>query len=165
MDRVLFAPKSEPAVDWSVIEMRFQDISAPARSLDLAAELQIEPSATVASDPDLAHDLPQTNDRPVSKLGDPLSMLLLVSEGAVRKYHIKTFQNFERPLRSQPQCPANRRPRSIAFTPVLTNIQILRVSRTKKWLLRQPAAAAPLLSLIRHRPRMMFSPAQNGIRE
>ncbi|MCK1711245.1 MULTISPECIES: hypothetical protein [unclassified Bradyrhizobium] len=83
MGRVLFTPKPEPAVDWSVIEIRFREISAVARSLDLAADVEIESSATLANNPDVAHDLPQTNDRPVSHLGDPLRCCRLLSEGAV----------------------------------------------------------------------------------
>ena len=47
MGRVLFTPKSEPAVDWSEIESRLQEISAPSNF----SHLPSEPSATLANDP------------------------------------------------------------------------------------------------------------------
>ena len=88
MGRVLLTPRSEPAVDWSEIESRLQEISAPARPSDLAAEplhsieasLPVEPSATLANDPTLDIDLPlMTNDLPVTVPADPLAMLSLLT--------------------------------------------------------------------------------------
>ncbi|MGY4496075.1 hypothetical protein ACVWYH_000002 [Bradyrhizobium sp. GM24.11] len=105
MGRVLFTPKSEAAVDWSVIEVRFQDISALARSLDHAADLEIEPSATLVNDPDLAHDLSQTNDRPVSNLGGPLSMLSLLSEGAVSQLSHQDISEFRKAVEALASVP------------------------------------------------------------
>jgi hypothetical protein len=67
--RVLFTPKSEPAVDWSEIESRLQDISTGAPSPDLP----IEPSATLANDPSASVDPPEIAP------GDPLDMLSLLT--------------------------------------------------------------------------------------
>ena len=75
MGRVLFTPKSEPAIDWSEIELRLQEISTPARSHDLP----VAPSATLAYDPTVAGDQLVTSDLPVSNLGDPLEMLSLLA--------------------------------------------------------------------------------------
>jgi hypothetical protein len=61
--RVLFASKSEPAIDGCEIESRLHEISTPARS----HALPVEPSPT------LTHDLPMSN------FGDPLEMLSLLA--------------------------------------------------------------------------------------
>ena len=113
MGRVLLTPRSEPAVDWSEIESRLQEISAPARPSDLAAEpllsieasLPVEPSATLANDPTLDIDLPQTTDicrRPLP--GDPLEMLSSPSEDVVsllpHQDIITEFQAADRGFRS-----------------------------------------------------------------
>lgn len=50
MGRVLFVSKSEPAVDWSEIELRLQEISTGTPSPP------IEPSATLANDPSASVD-------------------------------------------------------------------------------------------------------------
>ena len=73
MGRVLFSPKSEPAVDWSEIESRLQEISTGP------SDLPVEPSATLAHDLALANDPPVTGDRPVINPGDPLDMLSLLA--------------------------------------------------------------------------------------
>ena len=46
MGSVLFTAKSEPAIDWSEIESRLQEISAGSRPSDA-----VEPLATLANDP------------------------------------------------------------------------------------------------------------------
>jgi hypothetical protein len=86
LGRVLFTAKaepakSEPAINWSEIESRLQEISSPARTGDLAAEtsLPIEPSATLAYDPSLADEPPLTSDQPVSIPGNPLDMLAMLA--------------------------------------------------------------------------------------
>jgi hypothetical protein len=87
LGRVLFNSKSEPAVDWSEIESRLQEISTPARLPDLP----VEPSTTLANDPAVADDQPVTSeppitnhppitsDFPVMNSGDPLAMLSLLA--------------------------------------------------------------------------------------
>jgi hypothetical protein len=99
LGRVLFTAKSEPAIDWSEIEFRFQEISAPARSSDLP----VEPSATLAhdpafadeppvtSDPPITNHLPITSDSPVMNSGDPLSQL---GEGTVSASPRQTIPEF-----------------------------------------------------------------------
>ena len=47
MGRVLFAAKAEPVIDWSEIESRFQEISAPVRPSDFPAQ----PSMPITHDP------------------------------------------------------------------------------------------------------------------
>ena len=92
MGHVLFSAKSEPAIDWSEIEYRLQEISAPAGSSDLP----VEPSATLANDPAVADDPPVTSEPPITNHApitrdspvihptDPLAeMLSLLGEGAV----------------------------------------------------------------------------------
>jgi hypothetical protein len=69
LGRVLFTPRSEPAIDWSEIESRLQEISTGAPSLDLP----IEPSATIANDPSASVDPPEIAP------GDPLDMLSLLT--------------------------------------------------------------------------------------
>ena len=69
MGRVVFTRKAEPAVDWSEIESRLQDISTGAPSPDLP----IEPSATLANDPSASVDPPEIAP------GDPLDMLSLLT--------------------------------------------------------------------------------------
>ena len=94
MGRVLFTAKSEPAIDWSEIESRLQEISAPAGS----SELPVEPSARLAHDPSVAdasavtsdrlitNHSPITSDAAVLNAGDPLAeMLSLLGEGAVSR--------------------------------------------------------------------------------
>ena len=91
MGRVLFTPRSEPAVDWSEIGSRLQEISAPARPSDLAAEpllsieasLPVEPSATLANDPAFFDESPATMDQAVSFPGDPRVMLSSLSEAVL----------------------------------------------------------------------------------
>jgi hypothetical protein len=64
--------KAEPVIDWSEIESRLQEISAPARASADLSDLPIEPSATlahdpaVADDPPAASDLPETRDQPMN---------------------------------------------------------------------------------------------------
>jgi hypothetical protein len=84
LGRVLFNSKSEPAVDWSEIESRLQEISTPAGSSDHS----VEPSAGLAHDPALADEPPvsseppiagplsTTSDSPVMNSGDPLDDML-----------------------------------------------------------------------------------------
>jgi hypothetical protein len=43
--------KAEPVIDWSEIETRLQEISAPARAFADLSDLPIEPSATLAHRP------------------------------------------------------------------------------------------------------------------
>jgi hypothetical protein len=73
--RVLFASKSEPAIDWCEIEFRLHEISTPARS----HALPVEPSPTLTHDPSGANDPLVTSDLPVSNFGDPLEMLSLLA--------------------------------------------------------------------------------------
>jgi hypothetical protein len=75
MGRVLFTPKSEPtkaepAIDWSEVESRLQEISAPAH---LSPDTAIEHSVTLANDP------PAAIDRPVPAPRDPFEMLSLLA--------------------------------------------------------------------------------------
>jgi hypothetical protein len=81
LGRVLFAAKAGPAkagpaIYWSEIESRFQEIPAPVRAQDRPAEtsLPVEPSATLAHDPALADEPPVIRDHPESVSGDPLDM-------------------------------------------------------------------------------------------
>lgn len=90
MGRVLFTAKAEPAkaepaINWSEIESRLQEISAPIRSSDLRVEpsLPLEPSASLAHDPALADEPPATRSPPVSNPGDPVEILPSQSDGAV----------------------------------------------------------------------------------
>jgi hypothetical protein len=82
LGRILFAAKSEPAIDWSEIESRLQEISTPVRLSDLP----VEPSATLAHDPAVADDPlvnsepsttnhPPITSSPVMNPGEPLEML------------------------------------------------------------------------------------------
>ena len=78
MGRVLFSAKAEPAkagpaINWSEIESRLQEISAPARPSELPPGASL-PSAPLAYDPAFADELPVTKDQPVSIPGDPLDM-------------------------------------------------------------------------------------------
>jgi len=72
--------KAEPVIDWSEIESRLQEISAPARASADLSDLPIEPSATLAHDPAVpddppaASDLPETRDQPMNN-SDPLDVL------------------------------------------------------------------------------------------
>ena len=88
MGRVLFSAKAEPIkaepkLNWSEIESRLQEISAPARPSDLpaAAFLPLEPSATLAHDPAFADEPPliKEKDQPVSIPGDPLELLSILA--------------------------------------------------------------------------------------
>jgi hypothetical protein len=99
--RVLFTPKveptkAEPAIDWSEVESRLQEISAPAH---LSPDTAIEHSVTLANDPPalnqpeeidnqpaaieppatLANDPPAAIDRPVPAPRDPFEMLSLLA--------------------------------------------------------------------------------------
>jgi hypothetical protein len=101
--RVLFTPKVEPtkagpakakpAIDWSEVESRLQEISAPAH---LSPDAAIEHSVTLANDPPalnlpeeienqlatiepLANDPPAAIDRPVPPPRDPFEMLSLLA--------------------------------------------------------------------------------------
>jgi hypothetical protein len=84
LGRILFAAKSEPAIDRSEIESRLQEISTPVRLSDLP----VEPSATLAHDPAVAddplvnsepsitnHPHPPITSSPVMNPGEPLEML------------------------------------------------------------------------------------------
>jgi len=59
--RVVFNRKAEPAVDWSEIESRLQDISNPSRS---SSDVPIESSVTLANDPPVLIDQPASIDQP-----------------------------------------------------------------------------------------------------
>jgi hypothetical protein len=73
--------KAEPVIDWSEIESRLQEISAPARTSADLSDFPIEPSATlahdpaVADDPPAASDLPETRDQPMNNSDDPLDVV------------------------------------------------------------------------------------------
>jgi hypothetical protein len=73
--------KAEPVIDWSEIESRLQEISAPARASADLSDLPNEPSATlahdpaVADDPPAASDLPKTCDQPMNNSDDPLDVV------------------------------------------------------------------------------------------
>ena len=74
MGRVLFTAKAEPAkagpaIDWSEIESRLQEISAGAKPAgDEPSDLAPEASATLANDPSLANDPPPANDRAATSI-------------------------------------------------------------------------------------------------
>ncbi len=106
MGRVVFTPqveptkagpvKAEPGIDWSEVESRLQEISAPAR---LSPDTAIEHSVTLANDPPasnqpevignqpaaieppatLANDPSAAIDRPMPALRDPFEMLSLLA--------------------------------------------------------------------------------------
>jgi hypothetical protein len=86
LGRVLFpakaeATKAEPKLNWSEIESRLQEISAPSPASVSAAEpsLPLEPSATLAHDPDFSDEPPVRREQPVSLPGDPLDMLAMLA--------------------------------------------------------------------------------------
>lgn len=91
LGRVLFSAKAEPLkaepkLNWSEIESRLQQISAPARARDLSDEaaLPIEPSSTLAHDPALLDEPSEpleseTRDQPVSTPADPLELLSMLA--------------------------------------------------------------------------------------
>jgi hypothetical protein len=83
LGRVLFTAKATsdpgPAINWSEIESRLQEIAAGPRASDLPPDLPIEPSATLANDPPAGNDLPVASDQPVINPGDPLEMLSLLT--------------------------------------------------------------------------------------
>ena len=62
MGRIRFTPRSEPAIDWSEIDSRLQEISAGARPTDLP----VDPSVALANDLATANDPTLTNDPPVT---------------------------------------------------------------------------------------------------
>ena len=67
LDRVVLSKKAEPAIDWSEIESRLQDISNPSQSLSelSASDVPIGSSLAPAKDP------PELIDRPGSS--EPLT--------------------------------------------------------------------------------------------
>jgi hypothetical protein len=87
LGRVLFTAKAEPAnagpaIDWSEIESRLQEISAGAKPAgDEPLDLTPEASATLANDPSQANDPPASErssgnvDQPV--IGDDMLSLLV----------------------------------------------------------------------------------------
>jgi len=90
LGRVFFTAKANPsktglAANWSEIEARLQEISAPTRASDLPVEpaLPVAPSSTLANDPAFFDESPVTTDRPVSIPSDPLEMLASPSEASV----------------------------------------------------------------------------------
>ncbi len=83
MGRIRFTPRSEPAIDWSEIESRLQEISAGARPTDVAVEpsVALANDLATANDPVLTNDLSVTVDPPGPT--DPLEdMLSRLGEGA-----------------------------------------------------------------------------------
>jgi hypothetical protein len=72
--------KAEPVIDWSEIESRLQEISAPVRASADLSDLPIEPSPTLAHDPAVADDPPaasdllETQDQPMNNSDDPLDV-------------------------------------------------------------------------------------------
>jgi hypothetical protein len=81
LGRVFFTAKAEPKINWSEIEARLQEISAPPPASDcpVEASLPVEPSATLAHDPEISDEPPVTKDEPVSIPGDPLDMLSMLA--------------------------------------------------------------------------------------
>jgi hypothetical protein len=69
-------PKAEPVIDWSEIELRLQEISAPARAPADLSDLLIELSATLRPLP-MIHQrqvIYQTRDQPMNN-SDPIDVL------------------------------------------------------------------------------------------
>jgi len=98
LGRVLFSAKGEPAkaepsINWSEIESRLQEISAPASTSAKAAVAPVEnscvenpaaaeasfPVQTLANHPPLANDPFATGDQPVTTPADPLDLLSRLS--------------------------------------------------------------------------------------
>jgi hypothetical protein len=117
LGRIRFPPRSEPAIDWSEIESRLQEISAGTRPTDLA----VDPSVTLANDlatandPPLTNDLSVTSDPPVISPTDPLAeMLSRLGEGAVSRSHRQDIAEFptgiepSASMASQPATDFNR---------------------------------------------------------
>lgn len=111
MGRVFFTAKAEPAkaepaINWSEIESRLQEISAPARAGDSPAEasLPVEVSATLAHDPALFDEPSATKHQPVGIPDDPLDLLFSLSEAVVslspHQDTITEFQAADRGFRS-----------------------------------------------------------------
>jgi hypothetical protein len=111
LGRVFFTAKAEtakrePAINWSEIESRLQEILAPARAGDCPAEtsLPVGASLTLAHDPAFFDELPVTTDQPMSIPGDPLDLPSSLSEAiASLSPHqdiITEFQAADRGFRS-----------------------------------------------------------------
>jgi hypothetical protein len=93
LGRVLFSAKAEPAktepkINWSEVEARLLEISKPAQASALPIEaslqaepssLHVEPSVTLAHDPDFSDVPALTPGRPASMPADPLEMLSMLA--------------------------------------------------------------------------------------
>jgi hypothetical protein len=73
LGRVVFTRKAEPAVDWSEMESRLQDISAFSPPSHLSSDLPLEPSASLVNDPPAPTDslIPAAT----TAASDPLNMV------------------------------------------------------------------------------------------
>ena len=109
MGRVLFTPKSEPAVDWSEIE-----ISPPGNFCRCPTDRSSgRPFGDAgkrpghSDDPTLTNDPPVTSDPPVINPGDLLAeMLSLLGEGAVSRSPRQDIAEFPMVIEASASVPS-----------------------------------------------------------
>jgi hypothetical protein len=89
--------KAQPAINWSGIESRLQEISMPARAGDSPVEmsLPVEASAPLAHDPAFFDEPPATMDQPVSIPGDPRDMLSMPAAMPSNRSSKKLLHQFD----------------------------------------------------------------------